>query len=185
MDHVAPGVTSSVQFARREGSMSAILIKEEISARIAQGRSLYYQLVLLVGPSGSGKTRILQELAGQEGYHYINVNLELSRRLLDLSRRQRALHTPRLLAAIIQDLGAGVYLLDNMEILFDPALQQDPLRLLQGLARDRTIVAAWNGFLEKGRLIYAEPGHPEYRRYPVDDLTIVTTGNQIGPEPGI
>ncbi|MDN5362721.1 MAG: hypothetical protein PWP70_1768 [Moorella sp. (in: firmicutes)] len=165
--------------------MPAILIKEEISARIAQGRSLYYQLVLLVGPSGSGKTRILQELAGQQGYHYINVNLELSRHLLELSRRQRALHTPLLLAAIIQDQRAGIYLLDNMEILFDPALQQDPLRLLQGLARDRTIVAAWNGTLEKGHLIYAIPGHPEYRRYPAGDLTIVTTGNQIGPEPGI
>ena len=36
-------------------------------------------------------------------------------------------------------------LLDHLEILFDPALEQDPLRLLQGVSRDRTVVAAWPG----------------------------------------
>ena len=56
-------------------------------------------------------------------------------------------------------------LLDNIEILFDTALKQDPLRLLQGVSRNRTIVAAWNGTLENGYLIYAAPEHPEHRRY--------------------
>ncbi|MCL4079017.1 BREX-3 system P-loop-containing protein BrxF [Coriobacteriia bacterium Es71-Z0120] len=50
------------------------------------------------------------------------------------------------------------------------ALQQDPLRLLQGLPRNKTVVAAWNGTIVDGYLTYAGPSHPEYRRYPIRDL---------------
>jgi hypothetical protein len=40
---------------------------------------------------------------------------------------------------------AGLVLLDNIELLFDVHLKQDPLRLLQGLSRNKTVVATWNG----------------------------------------
>ena len=60
-------------------------------------------------------------------------------------------------------------LLDNIEILFDVSFEQDPLRLLQGVSRNRTIVAAWNGTLANGYLTYAAPEHPEHRRYSRDD----------------
>ena len=66
-----------------------------------------------------------------------------------------------------------VVLLDNTEILFDPALQQDPLRLLQHVSRNRTIVASWNGTVDDRYLSYADPGHPEHCRYPTGGLVIV------------
>ena len=72
---------------------------------------------------------------------------------------------------------SDLVVLDNIEILFDAALRQDPLRLLQGVSRNRTIVAAWNGTLENGYLIYAASEHPEHRRYSPDqrgDLVIVS-----------
>ncbi|MBU0482850.1 MAG: BREX-3 system P-loop-containing protein BrxF, partial [Proteobacteria bacterium] len=49
---------------------------------------------------------------------------------------------------------------------------QDPLRLLQGLSRNKTVVASWNGAIIDGFLTYAEPAHPEYRRYPVHDFLV-------------
>ena len=64
-------------------------------------------------------------------------------------------------------------LVDNTEILFDLALQQDPLRLLQHASRNRTIVASWNGTVDDRYLSYADPGHPEHRRYPTGGLVIV------------
>src|SRR5262249_62434896 len=102
-----------------------------------------------------------------------NLNLELSRLLLDLTVRQRALHVPRLLEEIVQAQGGEVTLLDNIELLFDVHLKQDPLRCLQGLSRHRTVVAAWPdsfgpGERPPGVLAYAEPGHPELRRYPAE-----------------
>jgi hypothetical protein len=117
---------------------------------------------------------VLLDVAKQTGFRYINVNLELSRCLLDLSERQRALHVPRLLADIIGKDGDEVVLLDNIEILFDISLKQDPLRLLQGLSRNRTVVATWNGTVVDWFLTYAGPDHREHRRYPVDDLVIVS-----------
>ena len=68
----------------------------------------------------------------------------------------------------------NLILLDNIEILFDVALKQDPLRLLQGLSRNKTIIASWNGSIDKDSLTYAVPGHPEYRRYSSRDLLIAT-----------
>jgi len=64
--------------------------------------------------------------------------------------------------------------LDNLELLFDQDLKQDPLRLLQGLARNRTLLASWNGTFSIGRLGYAVPGHPEYLAYDAPEALIVT-----------
>ena len=122
--------------------MDQLVTAERLSTSIAQASILYHRLVLLVAPAGMGKTNCLCALAEQQGFRYINVNLELSRCLLDLTERQRALQTPRLLADVVSKNGEPVVLLDNIEILFDVTLKQDPLRLLQGLSRNRTTVTA-------------------------------------------
>ena len=105
----------------------------------------------------------------------MNVNLDLSRRMLELTERQRSLQILRHLREIVANDGGEIILLDNIEVIFDVALKQDPLRLLQGLSRNKTIVAAWNGTIVDNSLIYGVPAHPEYRRYPVHDLLVATT----------
>ena len=154
--------------------MDQLVTVERLSTSIAQASILYHRLILLVAPAGMGKTNCLRVVAEQQGFRYINVNLELSCCLLDLTERQRALQTPRLLADIVSKKGEHVVLLDNIEILFDVTLQLDPLRLLQGLSRNRTTVTAWSGAVVDRFLLYAQPDHPEYRRYPVDDLVVVS-----------
>jgi hypothetical protein len=79
-----------------------------------------------------------------------------------------------LLGEIVKSVKSDVILLDNIEVLFDVAFKQDPVRLLQGLSRNKTIVAAWSGSIETGQLVYATPGHPEYRKYPVRDFMVVS-----------
>jgi hypothetical protein len=92
--------------------------------------------------------------------------------MLELTERQRSLNLPKLLKEIIDTTPGDILLLDNFEVLFAVELQQDPLRLLQGLSRNRTIVAAWNGTITNGHLTYATPEHPEYRRYPMRDFLV-------------
>jgi len=149
-------------------------LAEQIMHQIEQVAVLYYRLILVVAPSGVGKTQVLREVAARTGSHYINVNLELSRRLLDFTERQRALQVSRVLSDIVGKDDEQIVLLDNTEVLFDISLKQDPLRCLQGLSRHRTVVAAWNGTIEHGYLIYAAPDHPEYHRYPAGDLLVVS-----------
>ena len=149
-------------------------LADQILGKIVNISDLYHRLMIVAAPTGSGKTRTLQEVYQRTSAPLINVNLELSRRMLDLTERQRALQLPRLLGEIVNETGGDVALLDNIEILFDVALKQDPLRLLQGLSRNKTIVVSWNGSIENDFLTYAVPGHPEYRRYSSRDLLIAT-----------
>lgn len=158
------------------------MILDDIIWQIDQAAQLYYRLVLVVAPSGKGKSRVLQEIHRVTGAPLLNVNLELSRRMLELTARQRTLQLPRLLSEMIDTFLSQVTLLDNTEILFDVTLKQDPLRLLQGLSRNKTIVATWSGLLKDGFLTYAVPGHPEYRRYPFRDFLAVDLNAPVGSE---
>lgn len=147
-------------------------LSEKVLAQIGKAEELYHRLILIAAPSGSGKTAALQDVAARTGAELLNLNLELSRRMLDLTERQRALRLPRVLEEVV-GRDEPLVLLDNIEILFDVTLKQDPLRLLQGVSRNRTVVTAWNGTLEGEYLTYATPEHPEYRRYPRRELVIV------------
>ena len=140
-------------------------LADQVMQRIGQAAELYHRLVMLVAPAGSGKTATLQDVHKRTAAPLINVSLELSRRMLDLTERQRSLQLPRLFSEMGNVTQAELVLLDNLEILFDVLLRQDPLRLLQGISRNRTIVAAWAGSADYHHLCYAVPGHPEYRRY--------------------
>ena len=139
-------------------------LAETVLARIDGARALYHRLILVAAPSGAGKTEALRRVAESTGTPLVNLNLELSRRMLDLTRRERSLRLPDLLDEVIGRV-APLVLLDNIELLFDVAFEHDPLRLLQGVSRNRTIVVAWNGTLDNGYLSYAAPDHPEFRRY--------------------
>ena len=148
-------------------------LSEAVAEKIGHAESLYHRLVLVVGTDGLAKASTLKETAECIDAPLVNVSLELSRRLLDLTERQRRIRVPSLLGGIVFEAASNVVLLDNLELLFDIALRQNPLGLLQRLSRRRTVVATWRGSMESGHIVYAEPGHPEYRRYPVEDLLIV------------
>ena len=148
------------------------LLFEDVRDKIEHAKGLYHRLVLVVGPAGTGKSAALREVSEGTGAPLVNTNLELSRRLLDLAARQRPLRIQRFLEETIAEHTSDVVLLDNTELLFDITLCQDPLRLLQGLSRSRTVFTSWNGTIEDGRLCYAEPGHREYRRYRVDGILV-------------
>jgi hypothetical protein len=147
-------------------------IHNEVKRSLDSAEGLYYRLVLLVGKAGSGKTGILQALAEEFGSPVINVNLWLSRDLLELTAKQRSLQLQRIFDQIVDQAQSPV-VLDNLEILFDRSLKQDPLRLLLQASRNRTVLASWNGTLNSGTLFYAETGHPEYRRYDAADALMV------------
>jgi hypothetical protein len=93
-------------------------VAESLSAKIMrqlpQVATLYHRLIVLVAPSGAGKTTAVREVAEQTGTRYINVNVELSRRLLELTQRQRKLFVPRLMEDIVGKHNDQTVLLDNL-----------------------------------------------------------------------
>jgi hypothetical protein len=146
---------------------------DHLRQAIEQAGNLYHRLVLLVGGQGAGKTALLQALEKAEGYPLINVNLDLCKGLLELTRNQRTRQVERLFKNLVSSVTSDVVLLDNLEVLFDPSLEVIPLRLLQGASRNQTLVASWNGTYKDGTLTYAEPGHPEFVQYKQVEALVV------------
>ena len=147
-------------------------IQEQIHQAVISVESLYNRLVLIVGNSASGKNSELKTYSDSQYLKMINVNLELSRQLLGLTNKQRSLQLPKLFENVLST-NSKIDLLTNIEILFDVSLKQDPLRLLQNSSRNKTIIASWNGSLSGTKLIYAEPGHPEYKEYDASDVFVI------------
>lgn len=103
----------------------------------------------------------------------VNINYELSRRLMDIPIDKRS----RKIAALINDIIGfathGVVALMHYDILFLPELKQDPLRMFEQLSKETTIILLWKGKYEKGILSHAEPWHREYREYSDIDAQII------------
>lgn len=155
---------------------SAPVDPAQLLEAIQHASSQYYRLVILAGVPGSGKTAALQSVAQRLGCQLVNVNLELSRRMLELTRMQRSRQVERLLRETLAAVPGDVALLDNLEILFDTALEVEPLRLLHVLSRNRTIVASWSGAFRDGTLNYAEPGHPEFMQIKETEAVVLALG---------
>ena len=153
-------------------------ITNDILYRLNRISQLYYHLILVAGPVGSGKTTVLRYVSKQIDSPIINLSLELSGRMLDLTYTQRSLKLRQLLDDIIDDSISEIIILDNLEILFDVSLKQDPLRILQSLSRNKTMIAGWNGIIQDKILFYAKPGHPEHRKYQVQDFIAIDISNQ-------
>lgn len=155
--------------------MSDFSLLEKLNHLLPTLPQQYYRLVLIAGLHGTGKTRLLKELSHQQNIAYLNLNLHLSQRLLDLTTKQRPLRVRRILAQIIDSYPELALAVDNIELLFEPNLQQEPLALLQELSRNKSLIVAWGGSFDEQKrvLTYAVPGHPEYRRYERPEVIVV------------
>jgi len=135
---------------------------------IAQGQ--YHQLVLATVEADSSDH--WQSVAVALDGHYLNLNLELSQRLLDIPQRQWSHKVMELIDAIVLSTDLRVTVLHRIEILFDPQLRLDSLKSLQQIARRHGLLVVWPGTYDGRYLAYAEPWHPEYCRYPAKDLIV-------------
>jgi hypothetical protein len=133
-------------------------------------KNQYYQLVLVMGGTWQDRTKFLKEIALNKDFAYIAIGLPLSRALIERSARDRPMVLADYMSTLLVSHSECGIALDHIEILFEPALNVDPLSLLQMFARQRLIIASWPGNYHHQRLTYAELGDPEYYSQNVNDL---------------
>lgn len=146
----------------------------KIERLIGEIGDLNSKLILLVGPSHSGKTQLLRQLGDKLSIAPLNVGLELGRRLAATPNNKRGFSASELLREIADmERTEDTLLLDNLELLFEPGLQINPLDLVRRLAHSTRVVAVWPGELRGDRLIYADMSHPEHRDYSRDGVVVL------------
>lgn len=134
---------------------------------------LYHRLLVIAGPVASGKTTLLRRISALAGYPMLNVSMELSRQMLELTERQRIIELPRRLEQMVLSQGSDVVLLDDTELLFLSDLKQDALALLKTASRNNTIVVSWLGRCDREHLQYGSPDHREFRLYSCSGLELI------------
>ena len=147
----------------------------EFKSLISKADSSYYKLIVVVGKSGSGKTTLLRRISEEFQLPLINLGLELSRRLLSLTIKQRKLMAAEIIEDILEEQGDLRLAIDNTEVIFNPDLKLNPLGLLKNISRNRMLVWTWNGEMDGNHLIYSHLGHPEHHRIPSNEFITTTT----------
>ena len=146
-----------------------------IMRKVSEAAGLPHRLVVVAAAYGSsygaGKTHALHTVHVRTGAPLINLESVLSDRMRDLTEEQRQMELPRLLGEVVGGVVGDLVLLDGAEVLFHTGLK-NPLRLLRDLAKDKTIVVAWQGCVSDGHTISA----PNGRRYPTRGFLVA------GPE---
>lgn len=146
----------------------------QLERLIGEVGNLNSKLILLVGDGRSGKTQLLRQIGAKLNIVPLNIGLELGRRLAAMQSNDRGLSAGELLREITdRERAEDTLLLDNLELLFEPSLQLNPLDLIRRLAHSKSVVAVWPGKLRGDRLLYADIGHPEYRNYSRDGVVVL------------
>lgn len=141
---------------------------------IGSASRLRTRLVWLVGMPGSGKTRDLKALAAsQPDCVYVNLNATLSVCLTGDSPDQQPFKVGQHLGSILSPRQTGSWLIDNVEILFSRKLKVRVVDRLNSLAQQATLVVAWPGSIENGRLTYGARNHPDFAEYPIDSPLVL------------
>ncbi|WP_003539945.1 BREX-3 system P-loop-containing protein BrxF [Desulfotomaculum nigrificans] len=133
-----------------------------IKKELAQIRYRRHQLIIICGING---LKVLRDITSEFNIPCVNLNLRLSEELLEVPVNRRSRKVSQLVDKIINQTAGDVICLEHIELLFHPQLQQDPMRILENISRNKVILVWWNGDYKNGSLTYAEPGHPEYRLY--------------------
>ena len=153
----------------------SMITANDLFTQMQQASGLYHKLVLVCQPK-MFVPNVLYQAASQTGARVLNVNLELSKLLLEMTQKQRRLQLDSALEQVIagfvaHDTTVGEFVfLDHIDILFEPSLEINPLKFLQRASRSRVVAAVWHGALKDGLLTYAQPNHPAFRHYSTKDF---------------
>jgi hypothetical protein len=132
--------------------------------------SRYYKMIL-VCEYQNGK--FVKNASEKLDLPLLNISLLLSEKLKEYPKARMTGRVHSLMNDILRVSDSDVICLENIEILFDPVLNQDVIQLLQSFSRNYTLIVSWRGSYDGKRIVYAEPGHPEYYAYNEFDGVVI------------
>ncbi len=120
--------------------------------------------------------RRLQYIGSQVSSAYnwpvVSIGTTASTALLTIAPAERPRAVEGVLANALAPYGSGPIICTDIDLLFEPTLQINPLRLLRDYSRHAILVTLWPGTADRSFLSYAtsEPPHAHHRSWPRADL---------------
>lgn len=129
----------------------------DLHAEIQKLDRYWHKLMFVCGNMDSDE--VFQDL--QEDIEILNINLIVSQGLMNIGRNKYPLYIEELIQTAM-DNPNKIYGFTHIDILFDPVLQTNPVRLLENISKSRKLIILWPGEYKDGKLFYAESDHSEY-----------------------
>lgn len=107
------------------------------------------------------------------GWPCLSVGRELSAALRDEPLPCRPRAADLRLSEMLRARAPGPVLCTEIDLLFEPALSLDPLRLLVQASRHTALVVLWPGHCSEDLLAYAVPAHAHYRTWPHPEVDLI------------
>jgi hypothetical protein len=126
--------------------------------------------LLLVHPDPSRLIAAVDQMRDLYRWPDWRTGHELSAALLDVLASDRPAAAANWFAKAAAARKPGPVLVTGIDLLFEPALRLDPLRLLLDIGRTVALIVTWPGQVNNDRLAYAVAGHNHYRTWPTSAL---------------
>lgn len=131
---------------------------------------MYYPCVLLTNTDIAKLHLAARFLLSRFRWTEMSVGGVLCAALLDVSPKHRSRVARRTFAQEIERRTPGPILCTDIDLMFDPSLELEPLQLLREASRQTPLVVLWPGDNKDWVLSYAVPGHPHYRTWRQTEL---------------
>ena len=157
--------------------MKSAIIGDLIAA-LQTVQSDRHKLIILLGKFGAGKTAILKQTADEVGGKYLNLNMELSEKLLGIptSHYLDGATVHAIIDQLCEDASPHQepLFVDNLEILFSPELGKiNPIDTFKRISRERPVVIALPAYRHGSSAIYSSSGHEDYVVMPLEEYIVI------------
>ena len=132
----------------------------------------YFPCLLLVYPEIKRLQKAADELRESYAWPRVSIGGEMSQELLMVEPERRSRKAARWLEKGLRELRPGPVHCSDIDLLFEPALQLDPLALFRTASRATRLIVMWPGTYRNGVLAYAVPEHSHYRTWNDPQVTI-------------
>jgi hypothetical protein len=121
--------------------------------------------LLLVHPTVSKLGDAADQLLSVYDWPRLSVGGELSAVLFSEIPQRRSRAVRQWMKLHLREMAPGPVLCTEIDLLFDPTLKLDPLRLMRDVGRITRLVITWPGSYADNVLAYAVPEHSHYRTW--------------------
>ena len=132
---------------------------------IAQSSRPFYPCLLLVHPEIERLQSAVHQLVRHYQWPKVSIGRLLAEYILAVSPRERSRKIQRFFGEIVDPFAPGPIICTDIDLLFEPSLSIDPLRLLQQASRTVELVVLWPGTFQDGCLAYSVAEHGHYRAW--------------------